>query len=215
MFEISPLSVIVGGMVNTPPPGDVTQLLMQWSEGNQDALDPLFNLVYPRLRQLAKSMCRAESARSLLQPTGVVNELFLKLIRQHSLKFLSRTHFFSLAASLMRRILVDNARAEGSSKRDWGVKIHLEDELVWISTVPSAELLDLDRALAALQVIDPRKVRMLELRFFLGATTEETAELLVTSKATVDREIKFARSWLAERLNGARLNGASPDGAAL
>ena len=128
-------------MTHGPPPGEVTQLLTQWSEGRRDVLDPLFTLVYPRLRSLATGLRRAESARSLLQPTGVVNELFLKLIRQHSLKFVSREHFFSLAASLIRRILVDNARAEHPAKRDWGVKIPLEDELIWISTVSSAELL--------------------------------------------------------------------------
>jgi RNA polymerase sigma factor (TIGR02999 family) len=163
-------------------------------------LDPLFNMVYPRLRQIANALFRGESPQSLLQPTGVVNELFIKLVRQHSLRFDNREHFFSLAASLMRRILIDHARAENRDKRDGGVKVPLHDDLVWVSTMPSADLLDIDRALEELQKIDPRKSRMVELRFFLGSTSEETADLLNVSKATVDRELKFARGWLYERL---------------
>jgi RNA polymerase sigma factor (TIGR02999 family) len=185
---------------NSSPAGDVTQLLQRWSEGQTDSLDPLFNLVYPRLRQIAAALFRGESPESMLQPTGVVNELFIKLVRQHSLRFENREHFFSLAASLMRRILVDHARSERCDKRDGGIKVPLHDDLVWVSTRPSAELLDMDRALEELQKIDPRKSRMVELRFFLGSTAEETADLLNISKATVDRELKFARGWLYDRL---------------
>jgi RNA polymerase sigma factor (TIGR02999 family) len=181
--------------------GDVTQLLKRWSEGSTDSLDPLFNLVYPRLRQIAAGLFRGESPDSLLQPTGVVNELFLKLVRQHSLRFENREHFFSLAASLMRRILIDHARAEHRRKRDGGLRVPLPEHLAWDSTMPSANLLDIDRALAELQRIDPRKSQMVELRFFLGSTSEETADLLNLSKATVDRELKFARGWLYERLD--------------
>jgi RNA polymerase sigma factor (TIGR02999 family) len=93
--------------------GDVTELLKRWSEGQTDSLDPLFNLVYPRLRGIANALFRRESPESVLQPTSVVNELFIKLVRQHSLQFENREHFFSLAASLMRRILVDQARSAG------------------------------------------------------------------------------------------------------
>ena len=181
-------------------PGQITELLRRWSKGETDSLDPLFNLVYPRLRQIANALFRGESPESLLQPTSVVNELFIKLVQQHSLQFDNREHFFSLAASLMRRILVDHARSEHRVKRDGGVKVPLEDELTWIAGMPSADLLDIDRALRDLHGIDARKSQMIELRFFLGSTAEETAELLRTSKATVDRELKFARSWLFERL---------------
>jgi RNA polymerase sigma factor (TIGR02999 family) len=180
--------------------GDVTQLLQQWSDGRTDSLDPLFNLVYPRLRQIANALFRGEAPESMLQPTGVVNELFIKLVRQHSLRFDNREHFFSLAASLMRRILVDHARAERRDKRSGGTQVPLHEDLIWVSSMPSADLLDIDRALEELQKIDPRKSRMIELRFFLGSTAEETADLLQTSKATVDRELKFARGWLHERL---------------
>jgi RNA polymerase sigma factor (TIGR02999 family) len=191
------------------PPGEVTLLLRRWSEGQTDSLDPLFNLVYPRLRQIANALFRGESPESVLQPTSVVNELFIKLVRQHSLQFENREHFFSLAASLMRRILVDHARSEKRIKRDGGQKVALTDDLAWGWSMPSADLLDIDRALKELQKIDPRKSRMVELRFFLGSTSEETAEILETSKATVDRELKFARGWLYERLQA---NAAPRDG---
>jgi RNA polymerase sigma factor (TIGR02999 family) len=192
------------------PPGQITELLRRWSEGETDSLDPLFNIVYPRLRQIANALFRGESPESLLQPTSVVNELFIKLVRQHSLQFDNREHFFSLAASLMRRILIDHARSEHRIKRDGGVKVPLEDELAWVAGMPSADLLDIDRALRDLHKLDARKSRMIELRFFLGSTSSETAELLRMSKATVDRELKFARGWLYERL---RSYAAAPDGA--
>jgi RNA polymerase sigma factor (TIGR02999 family) len=183
--------------------GDITELLRQWTVGEPDSLDPLFKLVYPRLRQIASALFRREDRASILQPTGVVNELFIKLLRQHSLQFENREHFFSFAASLMRRILIDHARAEGRDKRDGGLRIPLTDEMAWIATIPSPDLLDIDRALKELQAIDPRKSRLVELRFFLGTTSEEAAELLQTSKATVDRELKFARGWLSDRLRAA------------
>jgi len=196
---------------NSTPPGQVTELLRRWSEGQTDSLDPLFNLVYPRLRQIANALFRGESPDSMLQPTSVVNELFIKLVHQHSLQFENREHFFSLAASLMRRILVDHARAENRDKRDGGVKVPLNEDLVWVSSMPSADLLDIDRALKELHKLDPRKSRMVELRFFLGSTSEETAGLLNTSKATVDRELKFARGWLYQRLQtGAALRDGPP-----
>jgi RNA polymerase sigma factor (TIGR02999 family) len=195
---------------NAPPPGQITELLRRWCDGETQSMDPLFNLVYPRLRQIANALFRGESPESMLQPTSVVNELFIKLVRQHSLQFDNREHFFSLAASLMRRILVDHARSEQRGKRDGGVKVPLEDELVWVAGLPSSDLLDIDRALLDLQKLDPRKSRMVELRFFLGSTSEETAELLHTSKATVDRELKFARGWLYERLQSGAAAGDAP-----
>jgi RNA polymerase sigma factor (TIGR02999 family) len=192
--------------------GEVTELLRRWGEGERESMDPLFNLVYPRLRQIATALFRRESAASLLQPTGVVNELFLKLISQRTLQFDNREHFFSLAASLMRRILVDHARAARSEKREGGARVALDDDLVWISTTPSVDMLDIHQALVELEQLDPRKVRLVELRFFLGTTSEEAAEILQTSKSTVDRELRFARGWLYDRLQtndelaGARLD---------
>ena len=181
-------------------PGQITQLLHEWTVGKPDATDALFELVYPHLRCIAGALFRRERPENMLQPTSVVNELFLKLIRQRSLRFEDREHFYSLSARLMRRVLVDQARSEGRQKRNGGVAVQLHDDLFGI-TVDTGAAIDLERVLEELERIDPRKCRMLELRFFLGFTAEETAELLHTSKASVDRDMKFARAWLNDRLN--------------
>jgi RNA polymerase sigma factor (TIGR02999 family) len=181
--------------------GEITVLLREWSEGKPSAVDDLFEKVYPHLRQIAGALFRGERPENLLQPTSVVNELFLMLIRQRSLRFEDREHFYSLSARLMRRVLVDHARSEGRQKRDGGISVTLQDDMAWANADP-AELIDLDRILEELEKIDPRKCRMVELRFFLGFTAEETAELLHTSKATVDRELRFVRGWLSDQLHG-------------
>ncbi|MHB2009498.1 MAG: ECF-type sigma factor [Acidobacteriaceae bacterium] len=181
-------------------PGEITVLLREWGEGKPAAIDPLFELVYPQLRQIAGALFRGERPECLQQPTSVVNELFLKLIRQRSLRFEDREHFYSLSARLMRRVLVDQARSEGRQKRDGGVPVPLHEELAWIDA-KRAEMLDLDRVLEELEELDRRKCKMVELRFFLGFTAEETAELLNTSKASVDRELRFVRGWLYDRLH--------------
>jgi len=179
--------------------GEVTVLLRDWTAGKPGALDELFDLVYPQLRRIAGALFRGERQESILQPTGVVNELFLKLIRQRSLRFEDREHFYSLSARLMRRVLLDQARHQSRKKRDGDLNVPLTDELAWIGSQP-IEAIDLDRVLAELETMDPRKCRMVELRFFLGFTADETAELLSLSKATVDRELRFVRGWLHERL---------------
>jgi RNA polymerase sigma factor (TIGR02999 family) len=179
--------------------GEVTLLLRKWSEGKPDASEALFALVYPRLRQIAGALFRGERPENLLQPTSVVNELFLKLVRQRSLRFEDREHFYSLSARLMRRVLVDHARAEGRKKRDGGTSIPMSDDLLWVDADP-ADAIDLDRVLEELEQIDPRKCRMVELRFFLGFTADETAELMHVSKASVDRDLRFVRGWLNDRL---------------
>jgi RNA polymerase sigma factor (TIGR02999 family) len=181
-------------------PGEVTVLLRDWNAGDPAAMDQLFQLVYPQLRRIAGALFRGERPENVLQPTSVVNELFLKLIRQRSLRFEDREHFYSLSARLMRRILVDEARSEGRQKRDGGVQVPLHPDLSWIDARP-AEMVDLDRVLEELEQLDPRKCRMVELRFFLGFTAEETGELMHTSKATVDRELRFVRGWLYDRLH--------------
>jgi RNA polymerase sigma factor (TIGR02999 family) len=183
-----------------PEAGEITVLLRDWSAGSPAAMEHLFELVYPQLRQIAGALFRGERPENLLQPTCVVNELFLKLIRQRSLRFEDREHFYSLSARLMRRVLVDHARSEGRQKRDGGVPVPLHPDMAWINARP-AEMMDLDRVLEELEELDSRKCRMVELRFFLGFTAEETAELLNTSKATVDRELRFVRGWLNNRLH--------------
>jgi RNA polymerase sigma factor (TIGR02999 family) len=183
--------------------GEITLLLRDWKAGDPAAVEHLFEVVYPQLRQIAGALFRGERPENVLQPTCVVNELFLKLVRQRSLRFEDREHFYSLSARLMRRILVDHARSEGRQKRDGGVSVPLQDDMAWINAKP-AEMMDLDRVLTELEALDPRKCRMVELRFFLGFTAEETAELLNTSKATVDRELRFVRGWLNHRLQASQ-----------
>jgi len=174
-------------------------MLRAWSEGEPASTEALFELVYPDLRRIAGALFRGERPENLLQPTCVVNELFLRLLRQRSLRFEDREHFYSLCARLMRRVLVDHARSEGRQKRDSGVLVPLHDDLLWTDVSP-ADAIDLDRVLEELERIDPRKCRMLELRFFLGFTADETAELLHISKASVDRDMRFVRAWLIDRL---------------
>jgi RNA polymerase sigma factor (TIGR02999 family) len=181
-------------------PGEITALLREWGNGKQDATDHLFELVYPHLRQIANALFRGERPENMLQPTSVVNELFLKLIRQRSLRFEDREHFYSLSARLMRRVLVDHARSEGRQKRDWGIPVVFQEELAWAGA-KSEEIMDLDRVLDELHTLDSRQARMVELRFFLGFTSDETAELMHTSKSTVDRELRFARGWLHNKLH--------------
>src|ERR1035441_8974024 len=146
--------------------GEITVLLRDWSAGDPAAVDHLFELVYPQLREIAGSLFRGERTEHLLQPTSVVNELFLKLIRQRSLRFEDREHFYSLSARLMRRVLVDYARSEGRQKRDGGIPVPLHPDMAWIDA-KQAELIDLDRVLGELEELDQRKCRMIELRFFI------------------------------------------------
>jgi RNA polymerase sigma factor (TIGR02999 family) len=180
-------------------PGNITLLLRQWNGGESAALDPLFDLVYPQLKRIAEALFRGERPGNVLQPTGLVNEVYLKLIRQRVLHFEDRQHFYSLSARMMRRVLIDQARLEGRQKRKGGVAVPLHEELAWVDAA-SSDILDLDQQLNELEQIDPRKCRMVELHFFLGFTSEETAEMLGISKATADRDLKFVRAWLYDRL---------------
>src|SRR5664279_4125377 len=155
-----------------PEAGEITVLLRDWTAGNPAAIDHLFELVYPQLRQIAGALFRRERPENVLQPTSVVNELFLKLIRQRSLRFEDREHFYSLSARLMRRVLIDQARSEGRDKRDGGARVPLHPDIAWIDARP-AEMMDLDRVLEELEQLDPCKCKMVELRFFLGFTADE------------------------------------------
>ena len=154
--------------------GEITELLREWSAGRPDAVERLFDVVYPQLRQIAGALFRGERPENLLQPTGVVNELFLKLIRQRRLRFEDREHFYSLSARLMRRVLLDHARSQLRQKRDGGIPVPLDEKLAWIDA-RNVEFMDLDRALNELESLDARKCRLVELRFFLGFSAEETA----------------------------------------
>ncbi len=181
---------------------EITSLLGRWSAGDRDALQALMPLVYPRLRAIAGSVFRGSSDNTTIQPTVLVHETYLRLLSQNSVSLADREHFFCFAAHCMRRILVSHFRARGAQKRG-GIPIHLplHAEVPWI-TVDSKQMLEVDQALDQLKEIDGRKVRLVELRYFLGCSTDEVAELAGLSKATVNRELRVARAWLFQRLRG-------------
>ncbi len=180
-------------------PGDITALLRRWSGGDGAALGDLAELAYSELRAIAGGYLRREMPGHTLEATGLVNELYLRLARQRSVQFRDRRHFYAFAAMLMRRILGDSARQRQSEKRATGERIPLHPDMAWVDAA-GEEMLALDRALAELEALDERKVRIVELRYFLGCTNQETAELLGIARATVDRDLQFARSWLHRRL---------------
>jgi RNA polymerase sigma factor (TIGR02999 family) len=182
--------------MGNPPRSDVTELLQQWSSGRREALDQLLPQVYAELRRLAASYFRRERPHHTLQPTALVHEAFVKLVDQRAVQWQNRAHFFGIAAQLMRRILVDHARARDAAKRGAG-EAHLSLE-EWQLTAPGVdfEILALDEALTRLASMDPQQSRVVELRFFAGLTMDETAEVLHVSPATVGREWTLARAWL-------------------
>lgn len=157
-------------------------------------------MVYPHLRQVAAAYLHRESSADTLQPTALVNELYLKLLQQHSAAWSDRAHFYTFAAKMMRRIIADHARATQADKRGAGLPhVPLNDELPWVN-VNSADMIDVNRALDELELLDPRKVRLVELRYFLGCTVPEVAEFLEISTATVERDLIVVRSWLYSKL---------------
>jgi RNA polymerase sigma factor (TIGR02999 family) len=181
-------------------PGDITLLLQQWRDGQVDAFEQLVPAVYQHLHQVAQAFLVRDRQGHTLQATGLVNELFLRLLQNRSVQYHDRVHFYAFAAKLMRRILVDSARQHRAQKRgDGAQRVPLAPELAFVDAA-SPELLDLDAALLELANLDPMKVQILELRFFLGLTQEETAEMLDVSRSTVDRALRFAVSWLHARL---------------
>lgn len=184
------------------PPEGVTQLLVDWSNGDQKALDKLMPLVYSELRRLASNYLRRERAGHTLQPTALVNEAYLKLIDQRHAKWQNRAQFFGVSAQLMRRILVDHARQHQAAKRGGSdqqrLSITSAERLV---KRPELDLLALHEALEELATLDPQQERIVELRFFGGLSIEETAEVLGIGHATVERDWKMARAWLRRKLD--------------
>lgn len=192
-------------------PANITQLLAQWREGDEAAFEQLAPAVYDRLHAIAESYLRGERPTHTLQATALVNELFLRLVKSSNMQYSSREHFYAFAAKLMRRILVDYARKDTAKKRgERAEPVMLAPELVWVDAA-SPELLDLDHALDELAELDPAKVRTIEIRFFLGATSTEAAELLGQSRARVDRDVNFALSWLHQRLHGGGVAGSGEE----
>ncbi len=174
----------------------ITRLLRDWGAGDAAALERLTPLVYAELHQLAHRYMRREQAGNSLQTTALVNEAYLKLVGLQDVPWQDRTHFFAISANLMRRILVDAARAKGTGKRG-GQAIRMElNESIDGSPLRPEQLVRLDDALEALAKLDPRKAKVVELRFFGGLTAEETAEVLKVSAKSVLRDWSFSRSWL-------------------
>jgi RNA polymerase sigma-70 factor, ECF subfamily len=182
-------------------PGEVTNLLIQLKNGNRDAEPRLVPLVYAELRRLAGHYMRGERPGHTLQATALVHEAYLRLVGQKEISWQNRAHFFGVAANLMRRILVDHARAKQAKKRGGsGQKLSL-DEAVLVKPEAPEQFLALDEALERLAKRDPRQSRIVELRFFGGLSEEETAEVLGISTRTVKRDWSVARAWLYQQLN--------------
>src|SRR6188474_1089736 len=180
-----------------PPsaPSDVTQLLRQWSEGDQEALNRLVPLVYAELRRLAHQRLRRESANRSLNTTGLVHDAYMKLMDVRQARFRDRTHFLAMASRVMRRLLIDRARARRAARRGGGAEVvEWDDDLVATDARADA-LADLDEALTRLEKIDPRQGTIVEQRYFGGLSLEETAEAIGVSLATVKRDLRFAHAW--------------------
>ena len=186
-----------------PASGEITLLLSRWNDGDAAAFEALMPLVYSHLRAVAASYIRRERNPGVLQATVLVHELYLRLLKQKTAAWEDRRHFYTFAARAMRLILIDFARESQAQMRGGGFeRVPLSDELAWVN-FGSPELLDLNLALDELGKLDPAKVQMVELRYFLGCTAEEAADLMQISKATLDREMKFIRSWLYRRIQPA------------
>jgi RNA polymerase sigma-70 factor (ECF subfamily) len=186
-----------------PSRTDVTQWLAHCKDGDKQALESLLPLVYDELHRQAVRAFRRERAGHTLQPTALVNEVYLKLVDQHKTDWQNRAQFFGVAAQMMRRILVSHARARRADKRGGGdARITLQEGVV---AAPQRELnlLAVDEALTKLEAIDPEKSRMVELRFFSGLSVEETAAVLGVSPRTVDRQWQTAKAWLHRELRAA------------
>jgi RNA polymerase sigma factor (TIGR02999 family) len=183
---------------------DVTDLLLSWRQGDAAALDRLVPLVYDELRRVARRHLRGESPGHALQATALVHEVYLRLVDVDRMTLTNRAHFFGVAATLMRQILVDHARRQRADKRGGDVTVLSLDEALPAAWTPSVDVLALDQALDALSAIDFRQCRVVELRFFAGLTIDEAAAALGISPATVEREWALARAWLFRRLSASK-----------
>jgi len=186
--------------MSTPAPAEVTKLLLAWGAGDELALDQLLPVVYRELHSIARGYMAAERPDHTLQASALVNEVYLKLVDVRQMKWQNRAHFFGVSAQLMRRILVDFARRRHYLKRGGGVRPVTLNEGLDMSAAKTTDLVALDDALNTLAAVDPRKVRVVELRFFAGLTVEETAEVLKVSLDTVARDWRLAKVWLHQEL---------------
>lgn len=184
-----------------PSTSGVTELLLAWNDGDQAALEQLMPLVYAELRRRAHECMRRERPGHSLETSGLVNEVYLRLVDLNRVRWQNRAHFFAMAAQLMRQILVDLARARRSARRGAGAPRVSLDEAALVSKDRSAEVIALDDALCSLAAFDARKCQIVELRYFGGLSVKETAEVVKISERTVMREWDMARIWLHRELN--------------
>lgn len=181
---------------------EITGLLLKWSKGDSGALDQLIPMVYPELRQMARRYMGKENSQHTLQTSALINEAYLRLIDQQAVEWQDRAHFFAVSAQVMRHILIDHARRYNTGKRGGGAThVALDDQTI-ILQQRAAEFVALDAALNGLAEVDPRKSRIVELRFFGGLTVEETAEVMKLSPITIKREWRAARAWLLREIAG-------------
>lgn len=184
-----------------PEQGEITLLLVKWSEGQAEAFEALMPLVYPHLREVASAYLRRERNPGVMQATSLVHELYLRLLGQNRTVLADRAHFYTFAAKVMRLILIDHAREVQALRRGQGLQhVPLSPDIPWVE-VGSSDILELNIALDELQKIDPKRVQVVELRYFLGCTVEEVSDLLGKSNATIHRDLQFARTWLYRRLH--------------
>jgi RNA polymerase sigma factor (TIGR02999 family) len=182
------------------PHGDVTTLLAAWGKGDPSALDKLMPLVYAELHRIARRVWNQHQQIHTLQPTALINEAYLKLANAESASFQDRCHFFAVASTAMRQILVNHAKSRLAGKRGGGRANVSLDEVQRAVEDEAAEILSLHEALEALQAVDPRKGKVVEMRYFGGLSIEETAEALGVSIGTVNRDWRLARSWLIREM---------------
>ena len=191
------------GPISNPAPTP-TALLLAWGRGDQAAFDQLIALVHDELRRIARRHMGHERPGHSLQATALVNEAYMRLIDIKHVQWQNRAHFFAMSARVMRRILVDSARARGNEKRGGGVAKVPFDEALLVPQQPGQDLVALDEALQALETVHPRKSQVVEMRFFGGLSLEETAEALHVSVDTVKRDFRSAKLWLLREMRGER-----------
>ena len=187
--------------MDSPASHDVTQLLVAWTNGDQAARDQLISVVYEELYRLARRYMRKESPGHTLQTSALVNEAFLRLVDQRNVRWQNRSHFFAIAAQMMRRILVDYARSRSYAKRGGGTRALTLDEELIVSDERSDEVVAVHEALEELAKFDARKSQIVELRFFGGLSIDETAEVLGVSPGTVMSDWTMAKAWLRREIS--------------
>jgi len=187
--------------MDSPPPHDVTQLLIAWNNGDHAARELLMSVVYEELHRLARRYMRNESPGHTLQTSALVNEAFIRLVDQKNVHWQNRSHFFGIAAQMMRRILVDYARSRNYAKRGGGARHVSLDEGLIASEERSAEVVAVHEALEELAKFDPRKAQVVELKFFGGLNIDETADVLGVSPATVSLDWTMAKAWLRREIS--------------